>query len=370
MGMRRRPLIFILSLVIILLVAIPCLFVYALGGFHLNDAETAFRPIGQDLEASGAHRLCNTGDAGFGPDNTAPWYHVIYEIPAVPQPQTHLVAIAAQYGYRLTRRATAVDPTGIRFLQGSSSNRTLTMTLLSAAESTLDCGSSTVPPAAGKELLEVQLAFPSRTDGATEPLAPEATETPGAPQVPWYQSKFSIFAPFVAAGSGNGVVTLPPTAVTGVLTVSHTGSGPFTVGAFDHDGASTGERIVDTSGDYSGVVPFGLHGVGTVATSLTISASGSWSISLAPLASVPAIAFPAEGTGDQVFRYDGQAGDRMVTNTNTIGGTFDVRQYVGDIATVVAYSGDGSYSGNTPINAGPSLIVITSSDHWTISPSG
>ena len=110
--------------------------------------------------------------------------------------------------------------------------------------------------------------------------------------------------------------------------------------------------------------------MGSVATSLTISASGSWSISLAPLASVPAIAFPAEGTGDQVFRYDGQAVDRMVTNTNTIGGTFDVRQYVGDIATVVAYSGDGSYSGNIPINAGPSLIVITSSDHWTISPSG
>jgi len=368
--MRRKPLIFVLSSVVVLLVAIPCLFIYALGGFHSNDAETAFRPIGQDLEASGAHRLCNTGDAGFGPDNTAPWYHTVYEIPMAPHPPAHLLTIAQQHGYRLTRRATAEEPTGERFLQGSSRNRTLTMTLLTSAQSTLDCGSSTVRSAAGKELLEVQLVFPSRTDGATEPLAPEATETPGTPPVSWYESKFSTFAPFVAAGSGNDVVTLPPTAVTGVLTVSHAGSGPFTIAALDHAGISTGERIVDTSGDYSGVVPFGLHGVGTVATSLTISSTGSWSISLAPLASVPAIAFPAEGSGDQVFRYDGQARDWQVTNTATIGDFFDLRQYVGDIATDAAYSGEGNYSGNAPVNAGPSLIVISSSGHWTIRRSG
>jgi hypothetical protein len=61
------------------------------------------------------------------------------------------------------------------------------------------------------------------------------------------------------------------------LTVSHTGSGTFTISALDRTGASTGERIVETSGDYSGVVPFGLHGIGSVATSLTISSSGSWS---------------------------------------------------------------------------------------------
>lgn len=370
MPTRRRPLIFVLSSVVVLLVAIPCLFIYELGGFHSNDAETAFRPIGQDLEESGAHRLCTTGDAGFGSDNTAPWYHTIYEIPVVPHPQAHLLAIAEQHGYRLTRRATAEEPTGERFLQGSSGNRTLTMTLLSTAHSALDCGSSTVPSAAGKELLEVQLVFPSRYDGATEPLAPEATETLGTSRVPWYQSKFSTFAPFVAVGAGNGVVTLPPAAVTGVLTVSHAGSGPFTIAALDHTGASTGERIVDTSGDYSGIVPFGLHGVGTTASSLTISSSGSWSISLAPLASVPAIAFPAVASGDQVFRYDGRAGDWMVTNSNNIVGTFDLRQYVGDIATDAAYSGEGDYSGTAPINAGPSLIVISSRDHWTIRQSG
>jgi hypothetical protein len=71
-----------------------------------------------------------------------------------------------------------------------------------------------------------------------------------------------------------------------------------------------------------------------------------------------------------VFRYDGRAGDWVVTNTNTIGGTFEVRQYFGDIATDAAYSGEGSYSGTAPINAGPSLIIITSSDHWTISRPG
>ena len=59
----------------------------------------------------------------------------------------------------------------------------------------------------------------------------------------------------------------------------------------------------------------------------------------------------------------------MVTNTNTIGGTFDVRQYFGGIATDAASSGEGDYSGHAPIHAGPSLIVVTSSDHWTISAS-
>ncbi|MBG6108632.1 hypothetical protein [Frigoribacterium sp. CG_9.8] len=116
-------------------------------------------------------------------------------------------------------------------------------------------------------------------------------------------------------------------------------------------------------------MPFGLHGVGTVATSLIISSSGPWSISLAPLASVPATAFPAAGSGDQVFRYDGRANDWMVTKSNAIGGTFDVRQYFGGIATDAAYSGEGNYSGHAPINAGSSLIAIPSRDHWTISAS-
>jgi hypothetical protein len=164
---------------------------------------------------------------------------------------------------------------------------------------------------------------------------------------------------------GNGAITLPPAVASGALTVSYHGSGPFAIVALDGTGASTGERIVDAVGDYSGVVPFGLHGVGTVAKSLTITSGGSWSISFAPLSTMPTITLPSTGSGDRIFRYDGRAGDWMITNTGPDGKTFEVRQYFGDLAVDSAYSGDGAFSGRGPVNAGPSVIVVTSSGDWT-----
>lgn len=360
---RRRMVIISVSILVPIL-AIACVFVYALGGFRPNAAKSAFQPIGHAIESAGGHQLCDSGDAGYGPDNTQPWYDAVYQISNDSTLPARLVAIGADNGFTLTRRETPDDPTGVRLLQGMNNQRTLTVSFSSRAPE-VNCGSSKITSTNGTEFLDVQFAFPSRMDGAASPLAPEATQTPGTVQLPWAQTQFSVFAPFRASGTGNGAITLPPAVATGALTISYRGTGPFTIVALDGTGASTGEQIVDTVGDYTGVVPFGLHGVGTVVKSLTVTSGGSWSISFAPLSTMPTITLPSTGSGDRIFRYDGRAGDWMITNTGLDGETFEVRQYFGDLAVDSAYSGDGAFSGRGPVSAGPSIIVVTSSGDWT-----
>jgi hypothetical protein len=55
----------------------------------------------------------------------------------------------------------------------------------------------------------------------------------------------------------------------------------------------------------------------------------------------------------------------MFTNTAPDDEMFEVRQYSGDMAVDSAYSGDGTFSAQGPVNAGPSVIVVTSSGDWT-----
>jgi hypothetical protein len=360
----QRWLIIIGVVILVSILAAACVFVYSLGGFRTNEAKSAFQPIGHAIESAGGHQLCESGDAGFGPDNTQPWYRVAYQIKSDSALRERLVAIGADNGFALTRRATPDDPTGVRFLQGSGNQRTLSV-FISSRTSDLNCGSSKIASTTGMEFLDVQFTFPSRLGGVADELAPEATQAPGTPQLPWVQTQFSVFSPFRVDGTGDSAITLPPGVASGALTISYHGSGPLAIGPFDSTGASTGERIVDTVGDYTGVVPFGLHGVGTVAKSLTVTAGGSWSISFAPLSTMPTISIPATGSGDRIFRYDGRAGDWMFTNTGPDGDTFHVRQYFGDLAVDSAYSGAGAFSGQGPVNAGPSIIVVTSSGDRT-----
>jgi hypothetical protein len=361
---NRRWIVIIGVAILVPILAIFCMFVYALGGFRVNAAKSAFQPIGHAIESAGGHQLCASGDGGYGPDNTAPWFRAIYRISDDSTMRARLVAIGVDNGFTLTRRETPDDPTGVRLLQGSNNQRALTMSFASRG-SEPTCGSSKITPTKGMEVLEVQLEFPSRLGGATVQLAPEATQTPGTPQLPWVQEQFSTFSPFSVDGTGNSAITLPPGVASGALTVSYHGSGPFAIVPLDSTGASTGERIVDTVGDYTGIVPFGLYGVGTVAKSLTVTAGGSWSISFAPLSTMPTITLPSTGSGDRIFRYEGRVGDWMITNTAPDGETFEVRQYFGDQTMDSAFSGDGAFSGQGPVNAGPSVIVVTSSGDWT-----
>jgi hypothetical protein len=361
---RRRKLVVVASIFVVITAAVGVL-AYSLGAFRPNVAQSAFGPIANALESAGAQRICDNGDAGYGPDNTAPWYDTTYLMPSTPQLTNRLIAIGANQGFSLTRRDTTGDPTGVHLLQAHGRDGALTVSLPSGPTAR-DCHSSTVSKQPGMTVVGFQLIFPSHTDGVTIPLEPEATQTPGTPQLPWVERRFGTFTPFVIDGTGPKVITLPPDVTTGALTVSHTGSGPFSIVALDQAGASTGELIIDMAGDYSGIVPFGLQGVGTVAKSLTVTSDGTWSLSFAPLTSVPTITLPSAGTGDRIFRYSGPAGDWKFTNSTPNMNTFEVRQYFADLAVDSAYSGDGIFSGPGPVNAGPSVIVISSRGKWTL----
>lgn len=361
---RRRNMVVLASIFVVILAAVSGL-ASSLGAFRPNVAKSAFGPIANALESAGAQRICDNGDAGYGPDNTAPWYDTTYLMPSTPQLTKRLIAISADQGFPLTRRETTSDPTGAHLLQAHGRDGALTVSLPSGSGAR-DCHSSTISNRPGMTVVGFQLVFPSRTDGVTITLEPEATQTPGTPQLSWAERRFGTFTPSVIDGTGPKIITLPPDVTTGALTVSNTGSGLFSIVALDQAGVSTGELIIDTAGDYSGIVPFGLHGVGTVAKSLTVTSDGSWSLSFAPLTTVPAIALPSAGTGDQIFRYNGPAGDWKFTNSTPSTNTFEVRQYFADLTVDSAYSGDGTFSGPGPVNAGPSIIVISSRGKWTL----
>jgi len=95
--------------ILLLALGIPLVFVvvaivgltYALGGFRENVAQDAVAPILKSIEVHGASRICDQGDAGYGLDNTEPWYQVSYEVPDAASAKNAFFAAAAEAGYPL-----------------------------------------------------------------------------------------------------------------------------------------------------------------------------------------------------------------------------------------------------------------------------
>ena len=91
-----------LATVVVVLAVITWAFGYfVLGAFHDNKAQDAAAPITRELEALGAHRLCEYGDAGYGPDNRSPWYVAYYLVPDEVAARTRILAAAASSGHPL-----------------------------------------------------------------------------------------------------------------------------------------------------------------------------------------------------------------------------------------------------------------------------
>jgi hypothetical protein len=158
------------------------------------------------------------------------------------------------------------------------------------------------------------------------------------------------------------VITLPAGVKAGIIAATYTGAGNFSIQGLDKSNQPTTDLAVNTIGAYSGTTAFGLETVGGGDATFQITADAAWTVTISPLST--ATALPASGTGDGVFKYDGDPKTWAITGASS--GNFVVQQYSASPLPNLAVNEIGAYSGKVPADAGPSIVVINSDGAWTI----
>jgi len=202
-------------------------------------------------------------------------------------------------------------------------------------------------------------AQPSQTPAA-KPVPSKAPDNPNAA----YDKLYGTFAPINQTGTGDSVIALPAGVKAGIVTASHQGSSNFALNVLDASNQPTGDLLVNTIGNYSGVTAYGMNALGT-GVNLQVKADGAWNITISPIGAAPDIAVPGNGSGDQVYKYGGASGNWAFTNQGQ--GNFAVIQYGGAMPNL-AVNTIGAYSGTVPMFAGPTVVVVKSDGAWTVAP--
>jgi hypothetical protein len=143
----------------------------------------------------------------------------------------------------------------------------------------------------------------------------------------------------------------------------YSGSSNFQIEGLDAQNQHT-DLLVNTIGNYTGNTAFGF-GLGKAPVTLKVTASGPWTVKIAPISTAPALASPASGMGDAVYQWTGKATTWTISNTGT--GNFTVTtEGSGLIGHDLLVNEIGSYHGAVPVKAGPAVAIITSDGMWTI----
>ena len=142
---------------------------YALiGGFRDNVADDAAQPIGQAIGSLHGRQVCAAGDAGYGPDNTQPWYQAYYEVKDTPAVERTVTVAATKQGYSLVElndKSLAKPPS--KALYDKKSGRELNVTISRGKDAIATCNSGAQPRAAsGNAIVYVGLTYPYRDTGA------------------------------------------------------------------------------------------------------------------------------------------------------------------------------------------------------------
>ncbi|MEW1975388.1 TM2 domain-containing protein [Microbacterium profundi] len=203
-------------------------------------------------------------------------------------------------------------------------------------------------------------------DGALEDAAAEETPAVEEPaesaSASWANSTWGEFAPIQQSGAGDTIIDLPAGATGGVVVATHNGSSNFAVSVLDANNGSTGELLVNTIGAYSGTTAWGISALGD-GVKLQVTADGDWTFDIRPMGSAPALA--AEGVGDAVFVYDGDAASLTAAHTGS--SNFVVMQENSDVFNLGLLVNEiGTYSGTVPLSSGPSVVTIRADGNWSL----
>lgn len=222
---------------------------------------------------------------------------------------------------------------------------------------------------ASKEELDLHTdyALPEGTQVPTrEHHKPHTWVLPGSKPSPraiqWAQRNYDMFEPFNVSGEGAGRILLPERVNNGIVKLTRTGVGAFTVLAYDESGEPNGEALVNSVGTYSGTTMFGVYGFGEV-ESLEIRGTGHWSATISPVSSIDTL--PISGEGDGVYLYEG---DDVTFEARHFGlSVFNiVQQYDDGLGMELLVEGFGNLIEESELVAGPSLVIINA-DRWKLS---
>lgn len=226
-----------------------------------------------------------------------------------------------------------------------------------------DAGTQAAPSTSTAEPAPTDAAAPA--DTAKDPAAAETPDPATEPseQVPAGNPNQSF-----SGTSLEETVTfedLGPDLV--VATITHDGGSNFSVNSLNEHGDHM-ELLVNTVGPYEGTVPLNLTGN---PASLEIMTSGNWTVTTAPLSTVPVWdgEAPLEGEGSQTIVVDGVGDDSTQftftyvasQSSNFIVRAMDQEQQRGLVNEL------GEVTTTSPIPAWALVLVITSEGTWTIS---
>lgn len=214
-----------------------------------------------------------------------------------------------------------------------------------------DSDSSSAGDSSGADTSSVQ-------ESDAEATEEEAVEEEAATD--FYEEEYGTFEVLEETGTGDAVVRLPEGALYAVVTATHSGSSNFSIQSLDADNGLS-ELLVNEIGSYSGVSALGFSSFGEGADKLQITASGEWTVLIAPVLS--ALELPASGSGDGVFFYDGPAPIWQITHSGS--SNFSVVQESPSSLFGLLVNEIGTYDGSVTGVAGPSIVVISADGDWT-----
>ncbi len=200
---------------------------------------------------------------------------------------------------------------------------------------------------------------PTPSVGGTAASAPAVPGSPAAPAAPAPASP-AASAPTIYTGKGDDVVTIKKDSGPGIVTFECPRCSGNTV--LQSDGRDS--LLVNTIGSYSG-----RHLIdatdGSVTSTLTVKATGSWKITVASgLASAQRAESNANGHGDDVVLLTGKISKAAITNKGG-NSNFVVQVYDSSGIPDLAVNTIGGYSSTVPIH-GPAVLAITSNGDWTV----
>lgn len=255
-----------------------------------------------------------------------------------------LVVALVAVGFWLTRPAnvTEVTPTS------TGVSTPLQATAPASSQPSVGAGSGTAAPPTGA----VSPSSGTRpSSGPTLPAAVAELDTAyGRPEVS------------SAKGTGDGSLPIPAGTRAGLLALTSTGSGAVTVSLVRP--GKPAEVLLTSGGNRTETTGFGLITAAPDGSTLAVTATGSltWTMSLSPLSSAPALSDTQDGSGNQAFLVEGPV---ALTIRHSAPGSIAV------MLTTAAGS-DGLFSDSGPvdqtvrIDAGVGVLTIYSADSWTV----
>ncbi len=190
----------------------------------------------------------------------------------------------------------------------------------------------------------------------------DSSSNPNSGSGSWVTDNYPAFTAVDFAGSGDDVVTLPTGGKAGMITATYKGDSNFVVETLDSSN-QTGDLAVNTIGSYQGTTAYGIQSLGGDAVRLKVTASGAWTIHVAPLSEAPAL--PQAGKGDGVYQFTSSAAPTWAI-THTGQSNFTVTEESGSTVMGLLVNEIGNYKGTVAGYSGPGLVIITADGAWTI----